>query len=206
MTAASQDALPLRMCSFSNSSILLDFENWRLLIHLKHVHSMLLLSSFLCSECWVLYSTPEYAERIIAQTGLQKPSSAVLTKVAEELFQEFQGTGLDISQPFFKKAHRWLVLNILWLFMAIFGFCMFDYLKQGMFFLPKEIYAKKRKKEGRINPTLFLVYKLLDYQECVASWIFRSVSYLDELMNYTARTYFLMNVRMTNGGTKRYRP
>lgn len=93
---------------------------------------MLLLSSFLCSERWVLYSTPEYAERIIAQTGLQKPSSAVLTKVAEELFQEFQGTGLDISQPFFKKAHRWLVLNILWLFLAILGFCMFDYLKQGM--------------------------------------------------------------------------
>ncbi|KAG8365216.1 hypothetical protein BUALT_Bualt18G0081300 [Buddleja alternifolia] len=59
------------------------------------------------SERWVLHSTAEYAELIIAQTGFQKLSSDVLAKVAEELFQEFQNTGLDISQPFFKKAHRW---------------------------------------------------------------------------------------------------
>ncbi|PIN21069.1 Protoporphyrinogen oxidase [Handroanthus impetiginosus] len=59
------------------------------------------------SERWVLHSTADYANLIISQTGFQKPSNAVLTKVAEELFQEFQNTGLDIPQPFFKKAHRW---------------------------------------------------------------------------------------------------
>ncbi|KAM5586604.1 hypothetical protein ABKV19_005502 [Rosa sericea] len=59
------------------------------------------------SERWVLHSTMEYAQRIIAQTGLQKLSDATLTKVAEELFQELQSLGLNISQPFFKKAHRW---------------------------------------------------------------------------------------------------
>ncbi|KAK9275042.1 hypothetical protein L1049_022300 [Liquidambar formosana] len=59
------------------------------------------------SECWVLHSTMEYARGVISQTGLRKPSNATLTKVAEELFQEFQSTGLNISQPFFMKAHRW---------------------------------------------------------------------------------------------------
>ncbi|KAG5578814.1 hypothetical protein H5410_049441 [Solanum commersonii] len=60
------------------------------------------------SERWVLHSTAEYAQDVIAQTGLQKPSSATLTKVAEELFQEFQSTKLSIPQAFFKKAHRCL--------------------------------------------------------------------------------------------------
>ncbi|XP_059282748.1 uncharacterized protein LOC132036424 [Lycium ferocissimum] len=59
------------------------------------------------SECWVLHSTPEYAQDVVAQTGLQKPSSATLAKVAEELFQEFQSTQLSIPHAFFKKAHRW---------------------------------------------------------------------------------------------------
>ncbi|CAJ2659310.1 unnamed protein product [Trifolium pratense] len=59
------------------------------------------------SERWVLHSTAEYAENIIAQTGLKKPSDVILNKVAEELFQEFRSTGANISQPFFKKAHRW---------------------------------------------------------------------------------------------------
>ncbi|KAG5255257.1 renalase [Salix suchowensis] len=59
------------------------------------------------SERWVLHSTANYASGIIAQTGLQKPSSATLTKVAEELFREFQSIGLNIPQPFFMKAHRW---------------------------------------------------------------------------------------------------
>lgn len=59
------------------------------------------------SENWVLHSTTEYAENIIAQTGLQKLPVATLAKVADELFQEFQITGLNIPQPFFKKAHRW---------------------------------------------------------------------------------------------------
>lgn len=58
-------------------------------------------------ESWVLHSTSEYAEDIIAQTGLQKPSNATLTKVAEDLLQEFQSTGFNIPQPFFMKAHRW---------------------------------------------------------------------------------------------------
>lgn len=59
------------------------------------------------SERWVLHSTANYARGVIAQTGLQKPSSAILTKVAEELFQEFQSIGLNIPRPFFMKAHRW---------------------------------------------------------------------------------------------------
>lgn len=59
------------------------------------------------SECWVLHSTMEYAKRVIAQNGMQKPSNAFLTKVAEELLQEFQSTGLNVPSPLFKKAHRW---------------------------------------------------------------------------------------------------
>ncbi|XP_042489178.1 renalase isoform X5 [Macadamia integrifolia] len=59
------------------------------------------------SECWVLHSTFEYAKGVISQTGLQKPSNATLTKVAEELFQEFRSSGLHIPDPFFVKAHRW---------------------------------------------------------------------------------------------------
>ncbi|OWM81045.1 uncharacterized protein LOC116214699 isoform X2 [Punica granatum] len=59
------------------------------------------------SERWVLHSTREYAERIIAETGLTKPSQTTLTRVAEELFRELQSTRLDIPQPFFMKAHRW---------------------------------------------------------------------------------------------------
>lgn len=64
------------------------------------------------SERWVLHSTMEYARGVIAQIGLQKPSSSTLAKVAEELFEEFQRTGLTISKPFFKKAHRWLVSKL----------------------------------------------------------------------------------------------
>ncbi|KAJ8534388.1 hypothetical protein K7X08_016116 [Anisodus acutangulus] len=64
------------------------------------------------SESWVLHSTAEYAQDVISQTGLQKPSSATLAKVAEEVFQEFQSTKLSIPQAFFKKAHRWLVSKI----------------------------------------------------------------------------------------------
>lgn len=61
------------------------------------------------SERWVLHSTAEYANSIIAQTGFLKPSEATLTRVAEDLFRELQNTGLNIPQPFFKKAHRWSV-------------------------------------------------------------------------------------------------
>ncbi|KDP43403.1 hypothetical protein JCGZ_26558 [Jatropha curcas] len=59
------------------------------------------------NERWVLHSTIKYAKDIIAQTGPQKPSSETLTKVAEDLFQEFESTGLNSSRPFFRKAHRW---------------------------------------------------------------------------------------------------
>lgn len=69
----------------------------------------LLSDSFLHSEQWVLHSTDEYAKGVIAQIGLQKPSNAALAEVADELLQELQGTGLNISHPLFMKAHRWLV-------------------------------------------------------------------------------------------------
>ncbi|KAK6154520.1 hypothetical protein DH2020_008768 [Rehmannia glutinosa] len=89
-------SIPTKGFSFKNSKVL----SWAYCDSSKP-------GRFKCSERWVLHSTAEYAELIISQIGFQKPSSAVLTKVAEELFQEFQSTGLDISQPFFKKAHRW---------------------------------------------------------------------------------------------------
>ncbi|GMJ11367.1 hypothetical protein like AT1G56000 [Hibiscus trionum] len=59
------------------------------------------------SERWVLHSTMEYAEDVIAQSGLVKPSKETLSKVGNEMLQEFLGTGLSIPQPFFMKAHRW---------------------------------------------------------------------------------------------------
>lgn len=59
------------------------------------------------SEQWVLHSTDQYAQTVIAQTGLQKLSSAALSKVADELFQEFEKTGLNIPRAIFMKAHRW---------------------------------------------------------------------------------------------------
>lgn len=59
------------------------------------------------SEQWVLHSTDLYAQTVIAQTGHQKLSDAVLSKVADELFKEFQNTGLNVPRAIFMKAHRW---------------------------------------------------------------------------------------------------
>ncbi|XP_062090460.1 uncharacterized protein LOC133796811 [Humulus lupulus] len=59
------------------------------------------------SERWILHSTAEYAQSVISQNGLQKPSDALLKRVSEELLQALQSTGMNISQPFFMKAHRW---------------------------------------------------------------------------------------------------
>lgn len=89
-------SIPVKGFSFTNSQVL----SWAYCDSSKPGRST-------SSERWVLHSTPKYAELIISQAGLQKPSGALLEKVAEELFQEFQNTGLKISQPFFKKAHRW---------------------------------------------------------------------------------------------------
>ncbi|XP_047968374.1 renalase isoform X1 [Salvia hispanica] len=89
-------SIPIKGFSFKNSEIL----SWAHCDSSKPGRST-------TSERWVLHSTAKYAELIISQAGLQKPSPALLTKVAEELFQEFQRTGIDIAQPFFKKAHRW---------------------------------------------------------------------------------------------------
>lgn len=58
-------------------------------------------------ECWVLHSTKEYAQKLIAEYGLTKLSNETLTKIAEDLLHEFQNTGLCTSEPYFKKAHRW---------------------------------------------------------------------------------------------------
>jgi len=54
-----------------------------------------------------LHSTAEYASKVINHIGPRKPSVDALAKVAEELFREFQATGLSIPQPIFMKAHRW---------------------------------------------------------------------------------------------------
>ncbi|XP_057457870.1 uncharacterized protein LOC130748654 [Lotus japonicus] len=88
--------IPVKGLSFKNSKVL----SWAYCDSSKPNRST-------TSERWVLHSTAEYAQDIIAQTGLKKPSDITLSKVAEELFQEFQNTGLNISQPFFKRAHRW---------------------------------------------------------------------------------------------------
>lgn len=76
---------------------------------------LLAIVNFLGSERWVLHSTREYAERVIAETGLKnKPSDATLARVAEDLFRELEeSTGLHIPPPFFKKAHRWYVDKII---------------------------------------------------------------------------------------------
>ncbi|PNT74028.1 uncharacterized protein LOC100828433 isoform X3 [Brachypodium distachyon] len=59
------------------------------------------------SQSWVLRSTAEYASKVINNMGPRKPSADALAKVAEDLFKEFQATGLNIPQPIFIKAHRW---------------------------------------------------------------------------------------------------
>ncbi|KAG9439652.1 hypothetical protein H6P81_019817 [Aristolochia fimbriata] len=92
-------SIPVKGFSFLNSDVL----NWAACDSCKPGRGV----ASDTSECWVLHSTSEYAEGIIRQTGLQKPSHSTLTKVAEDIFKEFQSTGLDIPQPFFMKAHRW---------------------------------------------------------------------------------------------------
>ncbi|KAL2331322.1 hypothetical protein Fmac_018903 [Flemingia macrophylla] len=93
--AEPQSTIPVKAFSFENSEV----------ISRAYCDSSK-PSRSTASERWVLHSTAEYAEDIIAQTGLKKPSDITFNKVAEQLFQEFQRTGLNISQPFFKKAHR----------------------------------------------------------------------------------------------------
>lgn len=92
-------SIPIKGFSFRDSKIL----SWAFCDNSKPGRSHVCENS----ERWVLHSTDEYAKGIIAQSGLQKPSKETLLKVAGELFQEFQSSGLDIPQPFFMKAHRW---------------------------------------------------------------------------------------------------
>ncbi|XP_024959608.1 uncharacterized protein LOC112500361 isoform X2 [Cynara cardunculus var. scolymus] len=89
-------SIPIKGFSFENSEVL----KWAICDSSKPGRPT-------SSERWVLHSTEKYAEGIIARDGLQKPSNAALAEIAEELFGEFQRTGLDVSVPFFKKAHRW---------------------------------------------------------------------------------------------------
>ncbi|OVA14984.1 hypothetical protein BVC80_67g2 [Macleaya cordata] len=88
-------SIPVRGFSFKNSEVL----SWAFCDSSKPGRS--------ARHCWVLHSTGEYAKSIISQTGLQKPSSSLLSKVAEELFKEFQSTEAHIPKPFFVKTHRW---------------------------------------------------------------------------------------------------
>ncbi|KAK9093272.1 hypothetical protein Syun_028183 [Stephania yunnanensis] len=95
--AESLSSIPVKGFSFKNSEVL----------SRAFCDSSKPGRSTTCSECWVLHSTAEYARRVIAQYGLQKPSTFLLSKVAEELLKEFQSTDLNIPHPFFMKAHRW---------------------------------------------------------------------------------------------------
>ncbi|XP_026664575.2 renalase isoform X3 [Phoenix dactylifera] len=92
-------SIPVKGFSFKNSEVL----SWAFCDSSKPGRPCLSPDS----EHWVLHSTAEYAANVITRTGLRKPTNDTLTKVAEELFQEFQTTGLAISHPFFMKAHRW---------------------------------------------------------------------------------------------------
>ncbi|XP_065861705.1 uncharacterized protein [Euphorbia lathyris] len=89
-------SIPVKGFSFKNSEVL----SWGHCDSSKPGRATL-------SERWVLHSTVQYARDVIAQTGLRKPSSETLAKVTQELVQEFENTGLNSSQPFFTKAHRW---------------------------------------------------------------------------------------------------
>ncbi|KAM7268997.1 hypothetical protein ACFE04_024494 [Oxalis oulophora] len=89
-------SIPVKGFSFKNSEIL----NWAHCDSSKPGRSD-------SSERWVLHSTMEYAKDIIARSGLQKPSNETLTKVAEDMLKEFEGAGFFVTQPFFRKAHRW---------------------------------------------------------------------------------------------------
>jgi hypothetical protein len=87
------------------------------LIHIPHYMFIIFFMCFrvnVSSQSWVLYSTSEYAASIIEKNSLKKPSNEILSKIAEELFQEFKATGLNIPKPIFMKAHRWLVFQCLW--------------------------------------------------------------------------------------------
>ncbi|URE15771.1 endoplasmic reticulum-Golgi intermediate compartment protein [Musa troglodytarum] len=92
-------SIPLKGVSFKNSQLL----SWAYCDSSKPGRSH---ASSNC-ECWVLHSTAEYAQGVIARTGLKKLSSDALSKVAEELLHEFEATGINIPHPFFMKAHRW---------------------------------------------------------------------------------------------------
>ncbi|KAL5715980.1 hypothetical protein ACHQM5_017728 [Ranunculus cassubicifolius] len=89
-------SIPVRAFSFKNSNAL----SWAFCDSSKPGRST-------NSECWVLHSTAEYAKRVITETGQQMLSNSTLSRIAEELFQEFQTNHLNIPRPFFMRAHRW---------------------------------------------------------------------------------------------------
>lgn len=57
-------------------------------------------------ECWVLQSTPEYAQEVIEEAGLDKPSEELLSAVTHTLLEDFKDIG-ETPAPLFAKAHRW---------------------------------------------------------------------------------------------------
>ncbi|XP_072951711.1 uncharacterized protein [Typha angustifolia] len=92
-------SVPIKGFSFKNSEVL----SWAFCDSSKPGRRCLPDNS----ESWTLHSTAEYAARVIAESGLRKPSNDALAKVAEELFQEFQGSVYNVPRPYFMKAHRW---------------------------------------------------------------------------------------------------
>uniref|UniRef100_A0A1D1YKJ4 Protoporphyrinogen oxidase, chloroplastic/mitochondrial n=2 Tax=Anthurium amnicola TaxID=1678845 RepID=A0A1D1YKJ4_9ARAE len=91
--------IPVKGFSFKNSNVL----SWAFCDSSKPGR----FNASSISECWVLHSTAEYAAGVISKIGLKKPTTSTLVEVAEELFREFERTGLATSRPFFMKAHRW---------------------------------------------------------------------------------------------------
>nr|AAF79325.1 F14J16.31 [Arabidopsis thaliana] len=92
-------SIPVKGLSFKNSEIL----SWA---HCESTKPGRSTDSVLNSECyyldffserWILHSTPDYANSVIAKTGLQKLSSETLNKISEEMFKEFQCSGLMVS-------------------------------------------------------------------------------------------------------------
>ncbi|GJM96828.1 hypothetical protein PR202_ga13696 [Eleusine coracana subsp. coracana] len=95
------EKVPVHGFSFNNS----DFLSWAFCDSSKPGRACVPSNR----QSWVLHSTAEYASKVINDIGPRKPSADALAKVAEELFKEFQSTGLNIPQPIFMKAHRWSV-------------------------------------------------------------------------------------------------
>ena len=76
----------------------------------------------------MVHSTEEYANGIINQAGLGKPSNELLNAVANDLLTGFHTVVPNLPSPSYMKAHRWYGTNFL-----SFLFCFNPFKDQVMF-------------------------------------------------------------------------